>query len=468
MTRCNNGSRRPHRRKHFRIRLWSLEVPMMIVAGAVLIWLVLTKSLPFALAGASPELALRLDPGNPLALAALAERAQAELAKLDKQPEEPAHERAIAQTTDHAATRAIPLPPNAREDISTARQAELRRQIIGLARRLIASDPLNPRGFRLLAEMSDAPAMKRQLMQEAVTRSRRESVAVFWLMTDSFQRGDFADVVEKADILLKTRANLSPEVMIYLAAVAVDPEGRLVLARQLAGRPEWRGQFLRSLPRLVHYAGDAYEAMADVNDLGGEIVPSELAPYLNVLIGAGLVPYAKEVMDALLASQAEPVPALLVNGRFAAEPSGLPFDWSLQSGRNVHAEFAPLPDHSDARSLRFIFGAGRATFPELSQILVLPPGRYRLDGEHSGSLTTQRGLRWEVRCFKGRELASTALIRGDRRPSWQPFRLEIEVPDHDECQAQQLRLFLDARLAAEQLVSGQIAFRLLTLKRSDG
>jgi hypothetical protein len=458
---------RPDRWQHFWVRRWSLDVPLMIIAGGVLIWLVLTKSLPFALAGASPELALRLDPSNPLALMALAERAQAELLKLNNQAEKPTHDLAKAETADHATTRAIP-PLKARQYITTARQAELRREIIGLAKRLIASDPLNPRGFSLLAEMSDLPARKRQLMQEAAKRSRRESVAVFWLMTDSFQRGDLADVVEKAEILLKTRANLSPEVMAYLAAVAVDPEGRPVLARQLARRPEWRGQFLRSLPKLVHYAGEPYEVMAAVNDLGGEIVPSELAPYLNVVIGAGLVTYAKEIMEALLASPPQSVPALLVNGRFAAEPSGLPFDWSLQSGRNVFAEFAPLPDHSDARSLRFTFGAGRATFPELSQILVLPPGRYRLDGEHLGSLTAQRGLRWEVRCWQGRELARTALIRGDRHPSWQPFGLDIEVPHHDRCKAQQLRLFLDARLAAEQLISGQIAFRLLTLKRSDG
>lgn len=467
MTRPKHGRMHADRRSHLSTRRWSSDAALMIIAGGVLIWFVLTSSLPFALAGASPELALRLDPSNPLALMTLAERARAELLKLNNQDENSTDRVEKALTADNGATHAIPpLTPNGVAD--TARQLELQRTIVDLANRLIANDPLNSLGFRLLAEMSDLPERKRQLMQDAVKRSRRESIAVFWLMTDSLQRGDFSDVVKKADVLLNTRASLAPEVMVYLAAVAVDPAGRQLLARLLARRPDWRGQFLSNLPKLVHYAGEPYELMAAVNDLGGQIAPPELAPYLNVLIGAGLVTYARDISEALLPAVNQSPPALLVNGSFAAEPGGLPFNWSLQPGRNVSAEFAPLPDRSDARSLRFTFGAGRAKFPELTQILVLSPGRYRLEGEYFGLINAQRGLRWEIRCWRGSELARTEMIRGDRHPSWQSFGFDIEVPDRDDCRAQQLRLFLDARLAAEELVSGQIAFRQLSLRRPDG
>lgn len=451
---------------HVSSRPWRAYA-LMTLAGGVLVWLVLTKSLPFALAEANPELALRLDPGNPLALMVLAERARTELLTLRGLDESPPNRNGRTGAADDGAISAMP-PLTAGRGADETREAELRRTIVELANRLIANDPLNARGFRLLAEMSDSPERKRQLMREAAKRSRRESVAVFWLMTDSFERRDFADVVGKADVLLKTRASLTPDVLMYLAAVAVDPEGRSLLAGLLARRPDWRGQFLTALPKLVHYAGDPYELMAAVSDLGSPITPSELAPYLNVLIGAGLVPYAKEISDALHPAADQSPPALLVNGNFAAEPSGLPFDWSLQPGRNVSAEFAPLPDRDNARSVLFSFGAGRVQFPELTQILVLPPGRYRLEGEYFGRINAQRGIRWEVRCWRGNEIARTEMIRGDPQPAWRPFRLDVEVPDRDDCRAQQLRVFLDARLAAEQLVSGQIAFRQLSLRRRDG
>jgi hypothetical protein len=454
-------------RPHFSTGLWRTDGLLMTLAGCVLIWLVLTKSLPFALGESNPELALRLDAGNPLALMTLAERARAELLKTDNQDEQKnlrlLDENAV--TTDNGATHAGP-PLIGSPDFGTPRQAERRRTIIDLAKRLIANDPLNARGFRLLAEMSDLPEEKRQLMQEAVKRSRRESVAVFWLMADSFERGDLADVVAKANVLFKTRASLAPEVMVYLAAVAGDPEGRSLLARLLAQEPDWRGQFFSTLPKFVRHAGDPYELMAAMTDLGSAIAPAELVQYLRVLIEAGLVTYAKEISDALLPAPDQSPPALLINGSFADEPSGLPFDWSLRPGRNVSAEFAPLPDLGNARSLRFSFGAGRVQFPELTQILVLPPGRYRLEGEYFGLIYAPKGVRWEIGCWRGGQLARTEIIRGDSHPSWRPFGLDIEVPDRDDCKAQQLRLFLDARLAAEQIVSGQIAFRQLSLRRN--
>ena len=45
---------------------------------------------------------------------------------------------------------------------------------------------LNAEAYRLLAEMERDPDRARLPMQEAVKRSRRESVAVFWLLNDSF------------------------------------------------------------------------------------------------------------------------------------------------------------------------------------------------------------------------------------------------------------------------------------------
>ncbi|MGO8781358.1 MAG: hypothetical protein ACLQKK_20980, partial [Rhodomicrobium sp.] len=55
-----------------RLRHHPLRLALIVAFGSALTWLVVTKSLPFALAPAAPELALALDPNNPAALIARA------------------------------------------------------------------------------------------------------------------------------------------------------------------------------------------------------------------------------------------------------------------------------------------------------------------------------------------------------------------------------------------------------------
>ena len=116
-----------------------------------------------------------------------------------------------------------------------------------------------------------------------------------------------------------------------------------------------------------------------------------------------------------------------------------------------------------ARALRFSFGVGRATFPETSQILLLGPGIYRLEGSYQGLLTAKRGLRWELRCMGTKsKIAETDMLFGNPQTP-QSFGLEIEIPDRDDCRAQRLLLYHHARSPSEELISGEIAFRGIRL-----
>lgn len=63
---------------------------------------------------------------------------------------------------------------------------------------------------------------RRQRSSSAVDRSRRESVAAFWLMRESFERQDFATAVQHADVLLRTRPQVALLVAPTLARIAED------------------------------------------------------------------------------------------------------------------------------------------------------------------------------------------------------------------------------------------------------
>jgi hypothetical protein len=426
-------------------------------AGIGLAWLVITKSLPFVLAEKHPELAHWLDPGNPAALIVLADRARADL-RASGIPRENASTASNRTAAEVRGDGALPSTP----ELAVAGDPR-RHRIETLARAAIAVDPLNARAFSLLGELTEEPDQKRRYMKEAVGRSRREPVSVLWLMTDSFERNDFNDVIDKADILLRTQESIFiPEAIRNLATLAETPQARPVLVGTLSHRPPWRRRFFDALPGNVQLAGTPFELFVLLNEAGSPVTASEAAPYLEVLMRENLVAYAHDIWLQLAIDRDEDRDPFLTNSSFERTPSGLVFDWAVQRGSNSTVEFRQLPN-GDERAVWFGFDNARVQFPELSQVLVLDPGRYRLGGDFRGWIKSPRGLRWEIRCWKDKVLAQTDMLFGSPKDAWIPFALEVEIPDHDDCRAQKLRLFHNARSASEQLMSGQMAFRHLTV-----
>ena len=251
----------------------------------------------------------------------------------------------------------------------------------------------------------------------------------------------------------------------YLGEIAAAPAGRQILVSVLTKEPKWRGVFLKNLPRHVRRADTPLDLMLALKEAGNVPSTEELSPYLGFLVGRNIVDLAYNAWLQLMPQDKLTSLGLLNNASFTANPSGLPFDWSVTRGQNTVVDFVTLRDGNGERALRIGFGVGRIRFPETSQVLVLGPGRYRLDGAFQGAMAARRGLRWEIRCMGAKaSLAETDMIFGHPR-AWQDFALDIEVPDRDDCRAQQLRLYHHARSPSEELISGEIFFRGLRLTR---
>ena len=140
------------------------------------------------------------------------------------------------------------------------------------------------------------------------------------------------------------------------------------------------------------------------------------------------------------------------------------FDWQIARGLNSVAEFVSLGAQSE-RALHASFGGGRVQFPEVSQVVILPAGKYRLEGKLRGSIVAKRGLRWQLRCTNGSHvLGETDMLMGQSQ-QWRTFTLEAEVPQTEDCRGQTLRLFHNSRSASEELISGEAWFSGLHLER---
>jgi len=432
-----------------------------------LIWLVLTKSLPYVLAPTAPELALWLAPDHPVALEVQANKARARLLEL-----------ITAETVKESTTKsdesrgAEPAIGFAAPNLVTDKQSraierkELREKIRVLATKILVNDPLNAHAFRLLAEVEEDPDRIRSLMREAVKRSRRESVAVFWLLNDNFHRKEYKKTLDLADILLRTRPALHKYVMSYLGQIAEDTQGRALLVKRLAAQPSWRSLFFSALPRHVRLANTPLELMIALKAAGHPPSPAEQKPYLTFLLSKKLVDPAYNAWLQLLPEEELTTLGPIYNPSFESTPSGLPFDWAIGRLVNASVEFAPREDVQNGHALHISFGSGRVTFPALRQVLMLSPGRYRLTVDYRGRIIAKRGLRWRLSCLQNQHntIAETDMLMG-MQAHWRTITFDFEIPYIPQCRAQFLQLLHDARSASEQFISGEVWFDELNLNR---
>jgi hypothetical protein len=430
-----------------------LRAGLFAGVGVLLALPVLLGSLPYALMPGMPGLARFLSPGNPAMLLAEADELRLEMLALA----------AAVQSEGSGAAPRQGRPPVAEQ---RARMEEIRSRIRTLATAIIAAEPLNARGFRLLAEVTENTDEVRALMLAALQRSRRESAALFWLLNDNFVRKDYVAVADNADILLRTRPQLAQFVHAYLAEAAGTPEGLAAVIDKLATAPPWRYALFRNLPELARESRIPLDVLSGLQRTAAPPTNAEIEPYLNRLIALRRIDESYNAWLRLLPRDELATVGFLTNPGFEREPSGLPFDWTLARGQNALAELVAGLAPEGRRLLHIGFSAGRIRFPEVRQLLILPAGRFRIEGQMRGGLTGRRGIRWQARCALNpqRVLGETEPILGQMQ-QWRGFQFEFVTPESDDCRAVELRLYHDARSISEEYMSGEVFFDDIQLER---
>jgi hypothetical protein len=251
--------------------------------------------------------------------------------------------------------------------------------------------------------------------------------------------------------------------------IAENEEARRMVVEKLEAGPGWRPIFFETLPMSAKTADTPAKIVAALRDSKQPATEKELRPYLYSLISNKRVDLAYNVwLQSLSPSQTENM-GLLTNPKFQNKPSGLPFDWAIGGGLNARAEIVPSEAGSKSNVLHVRLGDGRVKFPQVEQILLLPRGRYRLEGKLQGKVSGTRGLRWRLHCLYGvnggqRIVGETEMLFG-QTDEWRVFSFEAEIPQTSDCAGQVLRLVHDSRSDSEELVSGEVWFNDLSLER---
>jgi hypothetical protein len=347
---------------------------------------------------------------------------------------------------------------------------------VGLARRALQAKPLDARALTLLgliAEREGDPARADALMRIAGARTWRDPITQLWLFNQDTKRGDFAGAITHSDAILRTDdGNGWGRLFPALAAFTVDPRAMQSLTAFLGDDPQWRRWFLTELSARLFNEDRLVQLYRNLQ--AGKTPPTttESQPFLVRLIKGGRFDEAYRTWRETLAPERRSSDSYPHNGDFAADPDGLPFDWVLQSVPGAEIDLVASPDGGKGRALQIQFSGARVDFHNVTQLMMLPSGQYRLSERvKANNLLTQRGLWWRVSCadiFKGAlavhsnlvTLGHTKLVVGN--VPWTDVNVDFEVP-RGGCPAQWLTLELPARIGPEQQIKGEIWFESLRI-----
>lgn len=332
------------------------------------------------------------------------------------------------------------------------------------------ADPLNRYAVYQLGRASTDPdpSDSSRLIALAAERSRRDAEIQTAALGQILKEENYMLALERLDGLIRSRPALRYKLFDVLAELARNTGGQRALADVLTQDPPWRKTFFTYLPRSAADLPAAAALVTMLRQGQSPPRPDEMSPLLNKLIqeGAGDQAYALW-LNSLTEDQLARA-GYIYNGDFEAKLARQgSFDWVVLPAKNIVVRTTHSGSSDHGSVLELAFAGSQIAYRNVSQRLMLPPGRYSLTGTYrANNLDNERGLMWRVYCgLEGPlKLAQGPAMNGTR--DWTPFQTAFVVPD-EACPTQALRLELDARAKLDLKVSGVIRFDDLRIDRQE-
>ncbi len=270
--------------------------------------------------------------------------------------------------------------------------------------------PLAPEPFLahgVAAALGGQVAEAEASFQAAKLRAPRSLPARYFLSGIYLRSNDLRRGLEE----VAEFARLSP------SGVAVVGPYVAAIARQRSTWPDLRAIF-RDNPAieqasLVALAADPANADSIIA-LQGHRRSAADAPWIRVLIGSLVDRQEYGKARAVFAAALDPAPladSLLFDRAFDWPDAPVPFNWMLTSST------VGLAERQKGGKLHVIF-YGQEDGALATQLLVLPPGPYRLSMAVSGGVAALASMSWRLRCAnRGGELLAVPLSAAARAPA---------------------------------------------------
>ena len=350
---------------------------------------------------------------------------------------------------------------------AVADSAELERSVT-VALNGIRFAPIDARMHSLLAEVQRQQGARREAKaryEAALSLSKTESLALQRTLQTALEQGDFSSAMEKLDILFRRWPSAFDSFSPAVPYILRDPSGFKVALEMLQQDPPWRSLFLGVLNRSPETLDMAYRMLLELNEDGSRT--DESARTQQALLRNR--DYVRAFRLFLLSQSDEDRQnyGYIFNGKFALEPSDRPFDWYVTNTPGVSLERAGR-DVDGERDYRLVihFLGKPVRRIGLSQVVLLPPGDYRLNIEADATdLKAPKGLYFNLSCIDPRaEVARLDIPSGSYRA--ETLQAEFTVPD-GECKVLQLDMRTDLSVESFRYgYSGTLSIDSVSISRS--
>jgi hypothetical protein len=348
-----------------------------------------------------------------------------------------------------------------RGDSSDAVAALARKRLIAhdndgaarLATRALQLYPLNAPalttyGFAMgqLGKPADAEAA----MSVAGERGWRDVLTQVWLFRRDLLARNYDGAVAHGDAVMR-RQDITPTIVLaVLAAAARDPAAIAPLVQRLSASPPWRRPLfdyltLTAKPPATDLAGVLIARLAK-----GPAPPTddEIALYLRRLVADQRFDEAAADWRWLEPHRASA--GYVVDGGFETSPGETPFDWQLPQGVGWTSAILDAPPGRGGQALQISYD-GVSPPGRVQQMMILPPGRYRIAGRayvESGSAPQM--LEWRLVCMTTGEVLARSPTAA-AKAAWTPFGADVMLPQAG-CPAEWLVLTAEAGDIRDDLV----------------
>lgn len=286
-------------------------------------------------------------------------------------------------------------------------------------------DPLAPEPFLVRgvqAELSGRADVAQKAFEAAQWRDPRSLAAAYFLADRYFRTGDTDRGLRQVAAVARLAPNGPTVVGPYLAAYAANSANWPALRRLFRANPMLAEQTLVTLASNIATV-PAVLALADPKQeaAGAAWLPS----LLSTLTAAGKYDQARAIWAKM--ARVQPGSAqLLYDSSFSDRSAPPPFNWTLSSSTVGVAERQP------GGRLHVVFYGQEDGFLA-SELLLLPPGAYRLSMQLLGDPARARSLNWSIWCDKSTEPLASVTLDAAAARAWR-----FEVPRG--CPAQWLKL----------------------------
>lgn len=298
---------------------------------------------------------------------------------------------------------------------------------IGYARRAIMSDPISSQAVSILgrAELfSRHQREARKAFQVSGQLGWRDAMTQIYWLDQALQDGNYRVAAERLDALLRQAPNDENRDR-FLAAVAATPEGRTALAERLKLAPSWALPIVSDLRDLtIDTLLQRVDLMRKTGKGVWDCAASEMLT--QKLVSMNLLDDAQFVWALNCGSAG----TLVYDGGFEKFDILKPatgFAWQISDRGDV--EIAVLKDAAQKQNIRVLVNSTR-TLPIVRQLVVLKPGRYRLNWRTPETPRPQASrLVVSLTCTPDLSRAIGGYVAEGRSDTWtQDFNVDTNCP----------------------------------------